>query len=156
MITSNPCGFFYCSCNVAPAQVLVLHLKSLKKGVRNKFLTPFNSHLIRFPITAIIESEIFPNIKPQGGRINKKVNPFLNRRVRQNMRMSRSLAQGRGNMGCVLDKTKNIKCVLGGKRAKKKRMRIHPFYCILWKKKVSESRSALPPRLKLRSIRTLS
>ena len=44
MITSNPCGFFYCSCNVAPAQALVLRLKSLKAGVRNNFLRP----LIRF------------------------------------------------------------------------------------------------------------
>ena len=35
------------------------------------------------------------------------------------MRMSRSLAQGRGNMG-VLDKTKNIKCALGGKKGKEK------------------------------------
>ena len=35
------------------------------------------------------------------------------------MRMSRSLAQGRGNMG-VLDKTKNIKCTLGGKKGKEK------------------------------------
>ena len=104
MITSNPCGFFYCSCNVAPAQALVLRLKSLKKGVRNKFLTPFNSHLIGFPITAIIESEIFPNIRPQGERINKKVNPFLNKRVRQDICMPCSLAQGRENMACVLEK----------------------------------------------------
>ena len=36
------------------------------------------------------------------------------------MRMSRSLAQGRGNMGCVLDKTKNIKCALGRKKGKEK------------------------------------
>ena len=36
MITTNPCGFVYCSCNVAPAQALVLRLKSLKKGVRQK------------------------------------------------------------------------------------------------------------------------
>lgn len=35
------------------------------------------------------------------------------------MRMSRSLAQGRGNMG-VLDKTKSIKCVLGRKKGKEK------------------------------------
>ena len=59
MITSNPCGFFYCSCNVAPAQVLVLHLKSLKKGVRNKFLTPFNSHFLLFHVTATIKSTRF-------------------------------------------------------------------------------------------------
>ena len=45
---------------------MVSHLQSLKVGVRNEFLTPTNSHLIRFPITAIIESEIFPNIRPQG------------------------------------------------------------------------------------------
>ena len=44
MITSNTCGFVYCSCNVAPAQALVLRLKSLKAGVRNKFLR----QLIRF------------------------------------------------------------------------------------------------------------
>ena len=62
---------------------MVSHLQSLKVGVRNKFLTPTNSHFIQFPITAIIESEIFPNIRPQGERINKKVNPFLNKRRRQ-------------------------------------------------------------------------
>ena len=95
---------------------MVSHLQSLKVGVRNKFLTPTNSHLIRFPITAIIESEVSLVYRPLS---LKKVNPFLNRRVRQNMRMSRSLAQGRGNMG-VLDKTKNIKCTLGGKKGKEK------------------------------------
>ena len=131
MITSNPCGFVYCSCSVAPAQALVLHLKSLKKGVRNKFLTPFNSHLIRFPITAIIESEIFPNISPQGKRINKKVNPFLNKRVRQDMCMPRSLARGRGKQGvCASNGCKQGKCG-DGKWANKKRMRVHPFCCIL-------------------------
>ena len=88
-------------------------------SVPNKFLTPFNSHLIRFPITAIIESEIFPNIRPQGERINKKVNPFLNKRVRQ-VCMPRSLARGRENRECVLDKTKSIKCVLGRKKGKEK------------------------------------
>ena len=62
---------------------MVSHLQSLKVGVRNKFLTPTNSHFIQFPITAIIESEIFPNIRPQGERINKKVNPFLNKRRRK-------------------------------------------------------------------------
>ena len=59
MITSNPCGFIYCSCNVAPAQALVLRLKSLKKGVRNKFLTPFNSHFLLFQVTATIKSTRF-------------------------------------------------------------------------------------------------
>ena len=34
----------------------VPHLQSLKVGVWNKFLTPTNSHLIRFPTTAIIET----------------------------------------------------------------------------------------------------
>ena len=34
----------------------VSHLQSLKVGVWNKFLTPTNSHLIRFPTTAIIET----------------------------------------------------------------------------------------------------
>ena len=29
--------------------------KSLKKGVGNKFLTPFNSHFMQIPIIAIIE-----------------------------------------------------------------------------------------------------
>ena len=58
---------------------MVSHLQSLKVGVRNKFLTPTNSHLIRFPITAIIESEIFPNISPKCKELNKKVNPFLKR-----------------------------------------------------------------------------
>ena len=82
---------------------MVSHLQSLKVGVRNKFLTPTNSHLIRFPITAIIESEIFPNIRPQGERINKKFNPFLNKKVRQ-VCMPRSLARGRENMKCVLEK----------------------------------------------------
>ena len=95
----------------------VSHLQSLKKGVRNKFLTPFNSHLIRFPITAIIESEIFPNIRPQGERINKKVNPFLNKRVRQ-VCMPRSLARGRESRECVLEKTNNRKRVL--KKGKEK------------------------------------
>ena len=43
------------SYNGAPVQALVLHLKSLKKGVWNKFLTPFNSHFMPIPIIAIIE-----------------------------------------------------------------------------------------------------
>ena len=43
------------SYNGAPVQALVLHLKSLKKGVGNKFLTPFNSHFMQVPIIAIIE-----------------------------------------------------------------------------------------------------
>ena len=33
----------------------VSRFKSLKKGVWNKFLTPFNSHFMRMPIIAIIE-----------------------------------------------------------------------------------------------------
>ena len=33
----------------------VSRFKSLKKGVGNKFLTPFNSHFMRMPIIAIIE-----------------------------------------------------------------------------------------------------
>lgn len=33
----------------------VSRFKSLKKGVGNKFLTPFNSHFMRVPIIAIIE-----------------------------------------------------------------------------------------------------
>ena len=79
-------------------------------------------HLIRFTITAIIESEIFPNIRPQEERINKKVNPFLNKRLRQgvcNTEFSdagkgeyevcasneRNIdARGRENMKCVLEK----------------------------------------------------
>ena len=36
MILLNPCGFNYHHCNVAPAQALVLRLKSLKEGVRPK------------------------------------------------------------------------------------------------------------------------
>ena len=34
--------------------------------------------------------------------------------------MPRSLARGRENRECVLDKTKNIKCTLGGKKGKEK------------------------------------
>ena len=83
---------------------MVSHLQSLKVGVRNKFLTPTNSHFIQFPITAIIESEIFPNIRPQGERINKKVSLFLDKRVRQDICMPCSLTQGRENMACVLEK----------------------------------------------------
>ena len=33
----------------------VSRFKSLKKGVGNKFLTPFNSHFMPIPIIAIIE-----------------------------------------------------------------------------------------------------
>ena len=33
----------------------VSRFKSLKKGVGNKFLTPFNSHFMQVPIIAIIE-----------------------------------------------------------------------------------------------------
>ena len=33
----------------------VSRFKSLKKGVGNKFLTPFNSHFMLMPIIAIIE-----------------------------------------------------------------------------------------------------
>ena len=33
----------------------VSRFKSFKKGVGNKFLTPFNSHFMRLPIIAIIE-----------------------------------------------------------------------------------------------------
>ena len=33
----------------------VSRFKSFKKGVGNKFLTPFNSHFMRMPIIAIIE-----------------------------------------------------------------------------------------------------
>ena len=36
MILLNPCGFNDHHCNVAPAQALVLRLKSLKEGVRPK------------------------------------------------------------------------------------------------------------------------
>ena len=61
-----------------------------------------------FPITAIIESEIFSNISPQGERINKKVNPFLKKKVQQGVCMPRSLAQGRGNMKCVLVRNANM------------------------------------------------
>ena len=48
-------GILNNSYNGAPVQALVLHLKSLKKGVGNKFLTPFNSHFMQVPIIAIIE-----------------------------------------------------------------------------------------------------
>ena len=50
-----PFGILNNSYNGAPVQALVLHLKSLKKGVWNKFLTPFNSHFMQVPIIAIIE-----------------------------------------------------------------------------------------------------
>ena len=50
-----PLGILNNSYNGAPVQALVLHLKSLKKGVGNKFLTPFNSHFMQVPIIAIIE-----------------------------------------------------------------------------------------------------
>ena len=33
----------------------ISRFKSLKKGVGNKFLTPFNSHFMQVPIIAIIE-----------------------------------------------------------------------------------------------------
>ena len=56
MITTNPCGFVYNRCNGAPVRAEVSHLSSLKAGVRNKFLTPAFSHLMLFPITAIIKS----------------------------------------------------------------------------------------------------
>ena len=36
MILLNPCRFNYHHCNVAPAQALVLRLKSLKEGVSQK------------------------------------------------------------------------------------------------------------------------
>ena len=36
MIPANPRGIIYHHCNVAPAQALVLRLKSLKEGVRPK------------------------------------------------------------------------------------------------------------------------
>ena len=36
MILLNPCGFINHHGNVAPAQALVLRLKSLKEGVRQK------------------------------------------------------------------------------------------------------------------------
>jgi len=50
-----PFGILNNSYKGAPVQALVLHLKSLKKGVGNKFLTPFNSHFMQVPIIAIIE-----------------------------------------------------------------------------------------------------
>ena len=79
---------------------MVSHLQSLKVGVRNKFLTPTNSHLIRFPITAIIESEIFPNISPKCKGLNKKVNPFLKKRV-QRVCACDVLWHGEGGIGGV-------------------------------------------------------
>jgi len=39
MITTNPCGFVYCSCNVAPAQALVLRLKKPQKGSKTEIKT---------------------------------------------------------------------------------------------------------------------
>ncbi len=46
--------------------------KASKQGVRNKFQTPANSHLIRFPIIAIIESEVSLVYRP----LSAMVNPF--------------------------------------------------------------------------------
>ena len=71
----------------------LLYQNSVNKKITNNFSrrdrnnmvrcsnngTPSNSHLILSPITAIIESEIFPNISPKCKELNKKVNPFLKR-----------------------------------------------------------------------------
>lgn len=45
MIPANPFGFIDHHCNVAPAQALVLRLKSLKEGVRINNPTPSYSFL---------------------------------------------------------------------------------------------------------------
>ena len=39
----------------APVQALVLHLKSLKLALENKFSSTSNSHFMQVPIIAIIE-----------------------------------------------------------------------------------------------------
>ena len=56
MITSEPSVSVIIAVVGYRFEPKVSHLQSLKKGVRNKFLTPFSSHLIQFPTTAIIET----------------------------------------------------------------------------------------------------
>ena len=56
MITSEPSVSFIIAVVGYRFEPEVSHLQSLKVGVWNKFLTPTNSHLIRFPTTAIIET----------------------------------------------------------------------------------------------------
>ncbi len=48
-------GILNNSYNGAPVQALVLHLKSLKLVLENKFSSTSNSHFMRVPIIAIIE-----------------------------------------------------------------------------------------------------
>ena len=48
-------GILNNSYNGAPVQALVLHLKSLKLALENKFSSTSNSHFMRVPIIAIIE-----------------------------------------------------------------------------------------------------
>ena len=50
-----PFGILNNSYNGAPVQALVLHLKSLKLVLENKFSSTSNSHFMRVPIIAIIE-----------------------------------------------------------------------------------------------------
>ena len=48
-------GILNNSYNGAPVQALVLHLKSLKLALENKFSSTSNSHFMRIPIIAIVE-----------------------------------------------------------------------------------------------------
>ena len=50
-----PFGILNNSYNGAPVQALVLHLKSLKLALENKFSSTSNSHFMRIPIIAIVE-----------------------------------------------------------------------------------------------------
>lgn len=48
-------GILNNSYNGAPVQALVLHIKSLKLVLENKFSSTSNSHFMQVPIIAIIE-----------------------------------------------------------------------------------------------------
>ena len=48
-------GILNNSYNGAPVQALVLHLKSLKLALENKFSSTSNSNFMRIPLIAIIE-----------------------------------------------------------------------------------------------------
>ena len=58
MIPANPCEFNDHHCNVAPAQALILRLKSLKDSLENKFSRESNSHRLLVTIVVIIETEV--------------------------------------------------------------------------------------------------
>ena len=82
MITSEPSVSFIIAVVGYRFEPEVSHLQSLKVGVWNKFLTPTNSHLIQFPITASIKSVEFYGILERhyqivgGGKIKHSIYNF--------------------------------------------------------------------------------